>query len=240
MMEGPTPRAHDASTIVCILGMHRSGTSCLAGSLEEAGLFLGDVVTRTPHNLKGTRENRRIFTLHDGILGRSGGSWQHPPDQIDWTDADRAERDAIIRSYPAVPHWGFKDPRTLLLLDLWRERLRRLSFVATFRHPGLVAASLSKREGGSMDHWLALWARYNGRMLALHTTDPFPIVRFDLGEDAYRRSLAVVTDRLGLQALASTKFFDAGLRHQTTSAPSSLPEPVSRVYDALCRVALDP
>jgi len=28
---------------ILILGMHRSGTSCLAGCLEEAGLYLGDV-----------------------------------------------------------------------------------------------------------------------------------------------------------------------------------------------------
>jgi hypothetical protein len=230
----------EASTIVCILGMHRSGTSCLAGSLEEAGLYLGDVITNTPHNLKGTRENRRIFTLHDGILGRCGGTWQHPPERIDWTDSDRAERDIIIGSYPAVPHWGFKDPRTLLLLDLWRERLPGISFVGTFRHPGLVAASLCKREGGSMDHWLRLWARYNARMLALHVVDPFPIVRFDLGEGAYRRSLAVVTDRLRLEAPESATFFDADLRHQTISAPSLLPETASRVYDALCKVALDP
>ena len=106
----------EASTIVCILGMHRSGTSCLAGSLEEAGLYLGDVITNTPHNLKGTRENRRIFTLHDGILGRCGGTWQHPPERIDWTDSDRAApagRSAIW--WISTPSWiprNSRQPRT--------------------------------------------------------------------------------------------------------------------------------
>ena len=32
------------TAVICILGMHRSGTSSLAGCLQEAGLELGDVV----------------------------------------------------------------------------------------------------------------------------------------------------------------------------------------------------
>ena len=45
------------SSPIAILGMHRSGTSCLAGSLQEAGIYLGDVVTSAAHNQKGNREN---------------------------------------------------------------------------------------------------------------------------------------------------------------------------------------
>jgi len=37
--------ATSSSQAVLILGMHRSGTSCLAGSLQEAGLYLGEVNT---------------------------------------------------------------------------------------------------------------------------------------------------------------------------------------------------
>jgi len=43
---------------ILILGMHRSGTSCLAGCLEEAGLYLGDVNLKAGFNKKGNRENR--------------------------------------------------------------------------------------------------------------------------------------------------------------------------------------
>lgn len=34
-------RKHKPSLIV--FGMHRSGTSCLTGTLEEAGVYLGEV-----------------------------------------------------------------------------------------------------------------------------------------------------------------------------------------------------
>jgi hypothetical protein len=228
------------SQIVCIIGMHRSGTSCLTGSLEEAGLYLGDVITTTPHNLKGTRENRRVFRLHDSVLLYSGGTWKQPPEDMTWSDSHRSERDSIIQSYFGVPAWGFKDPRTVLLLGLWQERLANLQFVGTLRHPRHVVESLCRREGGSMDHWFDLWVNYNERMLALYDSAPFPIVSFDLGEEAYRRSLMVVAGGLGLKTPACTTFFDPALRHYRMSSPCLLPERVSRVYNSLCKIALDP
>ncbi len=37
------------SDAIAVLGMHRSGTSCLTGLLEQAGVFLGPVIT-SPSN----------------------------------------------------------------------------------------------------------------------------------------------------------------------------------------------
>ena len=228
------------SRVVCILGMHRSGTSCLAGSLEEAGLHLGEVITAAPHNAKGNRENRRIMDLQEAVLVHGGGSWDRPPGHLTWSDAHRAERDAIIRSYADVSAWGFKDPRTLLLLDFWREALPGLAFVGTLRHPHLVADSLLRRNGGSMEQWLDLWVTYSERILALHEAAPFPVVRFDLGEEAYRRSLMAIAEHLGLPAPTRMEFFDPMLRHHGTPPPEALPEHVRRLYDSLCRIALEP
>jgi len=69
----PAPR------IVAVLGMHRSGTSWLAGSLQDLGLEMGEVSTRDPHNLKGNRESPVLMEIHDGVLVDSGGSWKRPP-----------------------------------------------------------------------------------------------------------------------------------------------------------------
>ena len=54
--------------VIAILGMHRSGTSCLTGSLQEAGLELGEHHTWNPYNRKGNRENQDFVDLHDAIL----------------------------------------------------------------------------------------------------------------------------------------------------------------------------
>jgi len=227
------------SRVVCILGMHRSGTSCLAGSLQEAGLYLGDVVTAGPHNAKGNRENNRIMALQEAVLADSGGSWDHPPEQARWSDSRREERDTIIRSYGDAPAWGFKDPRTILLIDFWREALPRLMVVATLRHPRLVAESLRRRGGGSVDDWLDLWAKYNERLLALYRADPFPIIRYDIGDEAYRRSLASVMDRLALRAPARMEFFDPILRHHE-APPEPLPARIGALYEALREIAVAP
>ena len=157
-----------------------------------------------------------------------------------WSDAHRAERDDIIRSYDGVPAWGFKDPRTILLVDFWREALPNLKVVSTLRHPILVAKSLRHRGGGSVADWLELWARYNERLLTLYKANPFPIVRFDLGGEAYLSSLAIAMDRLGLQVPARMEFFDPILRHHEAAPSDRLPERVNILYQSLCRIAVSP
>ena len=180
------------------------------------------------------------MALQEAVLFYSGGSWDRPPEHANWSDSHRAERDQIIRSYADVGTWGFKDPRTVLLVEFWREALSNLVVVGTLRHPRLVAESLCRRSNGSIDDWLELWTNYNERMLRLYEVDPFPIVRFDLGEEAYLRSLVVVMDHLGLQVPVRTEFFDPILRHHETSSLDGLPERTRRLYESLCRIALDP
>jgi hypothetical protein len=220
--------------------MHHSGTSCLAGSLEEAGLHLGEVSTIGRYNPKGNRENSRIMALQGAVLNCSGGSWDRPPEHVNWSDAHRMERDAIIRAYADVPVWGFKDLRTVLLLAFWREALSTLVIVGTVRHPRLVAGlplSAQQRVDGSLDRPLG---KLQERMLTLYEANPFPIVRFDLGEYSYRRSLAVVTGRLGFPAPARMEFFDPILRHHETLSVDGLPDRVSRLYESLCHIAVAP
>lgn len=104
---------------IIILGMHRSGTSCLAGSLEEAGVFLGPVSRENLYNPKGSRENRAIMELQDLVLSDNGGSWDSPPVKIHWSEERRMIQAQLLEVYCDQKIWGFKDPRTLILLDGW-------------------------------------------------------------------------------------------------------------------------
>jgi len=72
------------SKALVILGMHRSGTSAIAGSLEDCGVYLGDVNSCSPDNLKGNRELREVITLNEDLLKSAGGSWFSPPEKITW------------------------------------------------------------------------------------------------------------------------------------------------------------
>ena len=83
------------SRVLAVLGMHRSGTSWLAGSLEEMGVALGEVSTADPHNRKGNRESPELMALHDGVLRGNDGSWKRPPRRRVWT----AEQSRALAEY---------------------------------------------------------------------------------------------------------------------------------------------
>ena len=69
--------------IVCILGMHRSGTSLLTRMLNLIGVYLGpEQLLMHPNfaNPRGFWEHDEIVSLNDEILRRLGGIWAEPPD----------------------------------------------------------------------------------------------------------------------------------------------------------------
>lgn len=204
---------------VVVLGMHRSGTSCLAGSLQEHGLRLGEVHVRDPYNRKGNRENDRIVALNDAVLAHSGGAWDAPPAAIRWRREHERERDEILTEFEAgAGPWGFKDPRVTLTLPFWQEPIAgRVDFVGAFRHPAQVVRSLCARGSMSLHpaHAAQLWMHYNERLLALVRSSPFPLVPFDLPSGEYRRRVDAIAAGLhlpGRPAGAAESFFDEELR----------------------------
>ena len=219
---------------VLILGMHRSGTSCLAGALQEAGLYLGNVNEKAPHNAKGNRENRVIMVLHDKLLAASGGSWDAPPASVTWSSEHVAARDALIAHYPVDRPWGFKDPRTLLSLEGWLAALPLTRCVGTFRHPLAVAQSLAARNCFPQHKSLDLWLNYNRQLLRFQKKMRFDMIDFDWPAERYRRELKRVVTRLGLVVPErGWSFFQPELRTHIAAKGEPLPTPVAEVYAAL-------
>lgn len=236
-----SPFPEDAGIdVVAVLGMHRSGTSCLAGSLQHNGLHLGDVQESNPHNRKGNREHLRIVRLNDAVLAHAGGAWNRPPDRVEWTRAHAAERDAIVADMEATADgpWGFKDPRTVLTLPFWRERLPRVRLVGSFRHPAQVARSLHARSRFPAADAFVLWMSYNTVLLREHARAPFPLLCFDRSPDAYLRDVDAVVARLGLTgAPGGTAWFEESLRGAPTDGLPAVPDDALRLYDDLLRAA---
>lgn len=233
----PTDAGAQRRKVICVLGMHRSGTSALTGTLQEAGVFLGEVRQRSSLNAKGNRENRRIRLLHDAILTASGGSWDMPPACVVWGPEHRAERDAIVAGFADEPCWGFKDPRTIFTLEGWEEVLPDLQPIGIFRDPALVATSLFRRNGFALTRAVSLWLQYNRRLLEHHGRRPFPIVPFHEHATRQRELFGAVVSGLGLSnASEGLQFFDAALR---TSSPADidLPAEVISTYDRLREIA---
>ncbi|HMT92586.1 hypothetical protein [uncultured Thiothrix sp.] len=219
---------NSAKPCILILGMHRSGTSCLAGSLQQQGVYLGQVHEWNPHNLKGNRENPKIMELNESLFAANHGSWDQPPvSPVQWTSSQAQQRDGIIHELNSntAQAWGFKDPRTLINMDFWLAGLREhypIYYVGTFRHPIAVAQSLNKRNGTPIETGVALWYSYNQRLLAHWEQSPFPLLCFDVDPNTYRNNFQQACEVLDLQPnLVEQPFFESQLRSTTEMLKSA-------------------
>ncbi len=232
----------DADRLICILGMHRSGTSCVTGSLQQAGLYLGNCHTWNPHNRKGNRENQDFVDLNDSVLEANGGAWDKPPKKSKWSSdhLDRA-RALLADNFEQSP-LGFKDPRTLLVLEGWKKVFPKIQFVGVVRHPGAVAQSLQRRSDMPREQAISLWYAYNRVLLRECSRNPFPILCFDEDEEIFQQKLDQVVRSLGLNREGDEqRFYDEQLRTSNSSQQQMeqpLPWKVRRLYNRLLKLCL--
>lgn len=134
--------------VIVITGMHRSGTSLVAGVMQRAGVNIGErLLDSAKGNLRGHFEDVEFLNLHDRILSRSGqsllvqdrGSVSLP------TSSECTEAVQLISQREGRRLWGWKDPRTALFLDFWAGLIPAAQYVFIYRHPVEVALSLLRR-----------------------------------------------------------------------------------------------
>ena len=166
---------------VCILGMHRSGTSLLSNLLRQLGVCLGpirDIMEPSKSdNPEGYWENIHFVELNDRILATLGGSWANPQNLEPGWSSDkrlltlRGEAEGLAWNYAHLDLWGWKDPRTMLTLELWQQVIPDMKYVLIVRDPVEVAMSLARRTQFSVlfDNAITLWRRYHE--IALQSVD---------------------------------------------------------------------
>ncbi len=177
---------------IVILGMHRSGTSCLAGMLAALGATPPGAVVRNWDNARGHFEAAAVVRLNEAVLAHSGGHWLQPPSAVTWTATHAAERDRLL----AEPAALLKDPRTLLTLPFWRAGSCR--FVGIIRHPVAVAHSLRAWRQMPTEEGLALWLAHNRMLAAAQAELGFPLLDFDRAAASFIADVARVAEELGL------------------------------------------
>lgn len=234
-MSAATSICEGRAAPVIVLGMHRSGTSLVAGSLQAAGVHLGEVNDEAPFNKKGNKEHTAVRNLNDRILAANGATWRSPPSgQLNWDDGQRAEARAIIQGFDDGPQpWGFKDPRTIWTIEGWLGLVPHARLVGVFRAPALSAQSLASRLGDlfvDFDQGLDLWARYNSELLALFDRLGFPLVEFT-EPAATLEQLMRTYGALGL-GKPEQEFLAPNLIHQRESH-GAVPTDARELYDRL-------
>jgi tetratricopeptide (TPR) repeat protein len=150
---------------ILVLGMHRSGTSCVAGMLAAGGLASAGDAIRNWDNARGHHENLDAVRLNEAVLAYSGGHWLSQPAELRWTDAHAAARDRLLTAELDGRAALLKDPRTLLALPFWRASRVPFHVIGIVRHPLSVARSLESWRGMPLAEGVALWTVHN-RVLA--------------------------------------------------------------------------
>jgi glycosyltransferase involved in cell wall biosynthesis/GT2 family glycosyltransferase len=152
-----------------VTGMHRSGTSLVASLLSAWNVRIGD-------DVDFLELNRRILLA--GTPAEEGhrdwGFTESGTFDAAQLAAHRGEAAALVASRDRAGHaWGWKDPRTSMLLDFWDDVLGSdASFLLLYRHPWEVADSML-RTGADVflrnpEYPARIWTEYNRRILDFH------------------------------------------------------------------------
>jgi hypothetical protein len=227
--------------VVCILGMHRSGTSFITRALRSLGVYLGpDTHTIGPRedNPQGFSEHQHLTHLNDEMLIALGGNWHTPPPlPTGWeTDpgldefAARARR-VLDLDFASSPLWGWKDPRTCLTLPFWQRLLPSMRYVICIRSPLAVAQSLQARDGFPIEKGASLWVDHTAAALSHTSGRPRLLVAYDDAIDQPEVELERLAAFIGRprpadSAAAVRAFADLSLRHHHQPLTIVLDDPV--------------
>jgi len=167
---------------VLVVGMHRSGTSLTARLLSTLGVNMGTkFIAADRANSEGYYEDRDLVRFHQKAFRETLGATADGHADWGWTPGRCIESDemtkwshhasrlvSLRRSSKHV--WGFKDPRTTMILDFWDKLLPDPVYVCVYRKPTLVADSMQRLKADVFlrhpDYAWSIWKTYNERLLA--------------------------------------------------------------------------
>jgi len=160
--------------IICLTGMHRSGTSLMAGYFEHCGLDLGNnLIGPRSGNQRGHFEDREFVDSHDHLFEANKCNKFTPKRDLSISAAQRTSACRMIEARAEIRSpWGWKDPRTSLFLEFWTSIAADIQYVFLYRDPILVMDSLFRRGDKRflISPWLTAkaWLRYNRELLRYH------------------------------------------------------------------------
>jgi hypothetical protein len=245
--------------VIVILGMHRCGTSLISNFLHEIGVDFGnDLAHPDEFNARGYWESLTIRDIQDKILEEMNCDCFCPPVSIpdNWQCNDSIRKlkndlKEFVRAECSRTEkiWGFKDPRTCILLPVWREIFEELQveplYILAFRHPASVAASLDRRNHMERAHCEALWLKHYLDVLSNVGDNWKAIVDYDRWFDSGAEQARLVAQSLKPYATMTDSQIDQAfdrvisnqLRHHGNLEKLIQSPLVEKFYSLLCVAA---
>jgi len=239
---------------VVVLGMHRSGTSSVAGALT----MLGATPPRTlmapaEDNPRGFWESVVLADFNDRLLAARGSAWNDAGafdiGAVPALDAFTEEASTLLRAeFGGQSPIVLKDPRICRIFPFWAAVLANAGYgvavISPLRDPVEVAASLSSRNGFSQADGLRLWLRHVLDAEAASRDRPRIFLPWPEFLADWRTAMGQARRRLGLPLIVPAPgephpvdaFLSRDLRRQAAPAPAGNPL-VVRAWQALTHIA---
>jgi lipopolysaccharide biosynthesis protein len=249
--------------LIVVLGMHRSGTSCITRSLQVMGVELGDKLEPPLINIndKGFWEDIDFVTLNEEILSSIDSHW-YDLKSIDSFDIAHLKKqgyfiqaaELLRKKFVGTSLFGFKDPRVAKLLPFWEKVFDHnkldVSYVFVLRNPLSVVNSLIKRDNMQAEQAYLLWLTHVMASLSVYNFSKTVFVDYDRFMEAPDKELNRIAKEIDLKidpaALFTykTEFLDNGLRHTLYELDDlflddKCPPIVQEVYKSLLQIASD-
>lgn len=210
-MPSTDPASSADRIALLVLGMHRSGTSALSGTLSKIGYGLPVTLAPADHNNRnGYFESKALWKVNDALLAEIGSGWD------DWSAVDmqalpgdlyaRSRTRAIELIKAEYDHHDgpvlLKDPRMCRNMPLWIDALGAAGYathvVHTHRHPSEVAASLHRRDGYDPAYGLLMWLRHVLEAESATRALPRAFTTFNTLMQDWQNTIKTLHQRLGL------------------------------------------
>lgn len=251
--------------VLTIAGMHRSGTSAMAGYMQQCGLDIGErLIGETYGNPRGHFEDVEIESIQENILKNQGIVLRIKPEfEIEFGQEQQKIFKRVVADRAHKEVWGWKDPRTCLFLEHWKAEIPQLKVVAVFRRWDAVLSSLVRRaqkqeawwpksvlvpkwhSGGNtwlMNRYLETWIRYNQDLLDFSSKHPGDIFFVQLGtakSDVFWKHIIdkweFPLEPLKLDSIFREGEFKTGSVEWKKKAAKNLADKAARVYRNLCK-----
>ncbi len=168
---------------IVVSGMHRSGTSYLASILAAGGVAMGTrLVEADANNPRGYFEDKEFLAVNRQLMlsctadAKGHRDWGWTETEA-WDDGPAAALKGsareLLMAHDKGRRWGWKDPRTTLVLDFWDDLVKDTGlapgYLLVYRAPWDVADAL-QRTGADVflrnpEYGYRIWTFYNRRLL---------------------------------------------------------------------------
>ena len=242
-MSSELPTANAAAEakrpVIVVIGMHRSGTSMAANIVHALGANMGDRhFNVSPENAKGHWErpmvvgfNDRIFSYFNRDWGQSSHILTLPEHWLGAPFIKGLRREAaqwLSDEMKKVALYGFKDPRTSLLLKFWEQVFDDVGasphYIFCARSPAQVARSLAKRDGMEKVQAECRWMNYNVEAIRAIGSSPVCILPYERWFDDPESNTNNLLNFLRLpepSPMVLYNIIDTELRHDSSDVEAS-------------------